>query len=215
MGKLKEFLKSLKFGEWLYISLVIVTIILSVYISMIELADISQLNKDIATQESEIERLQEIIDENDYLGSLSSIYYAVGRSLDSQIEGTKLDRMSATSIDLNMRLQNIIDAECQNTNKLFTYFKEQLNCTKVSPEYAFFDKSEMVKLNERMRKMFEIKGDLKNALSTSQKERQGKVDFRNFLYVFLVFLSGLGIAFQYVVRKYYERKESSTINPPG
>jgi hypothetical protein len=171
-----------------------------------ELSPIGTLNKDITENESKLEKIQEVVDYDKHLDTLFTVYYSVGRSLESQRVEIAPDSMGATSADLNLHMQETIYRQCLNVNSLSEYLNGELNCSKVYANYAFFDNSELMKLRQYEANLIDITATLKGNLSELKADRQGVVDNRNFLYVIFVFLSSFSIALKFYVEKLYASK---------
>lgn len=194
---------TLKKGELAYIGIIVVALILSVWVAIIEFISIGNLDKSIMEREGKISELDEILDRIEHLENLQVTYYTIGKSLDSQREEIKLDRVGAVSIEFNLKVQSIVFEECLTVNSASGYLGKELNCSKVRAEEAFFDDSELRELGKSIPKLNKLNADLKGELSKLKSEKQGKMDFRNLLYVFVVFLSGLGIAWRWGMEKWY------------
>ncbi len=206
-NKIIRFWKTkLKSGEQIYLILILVTILLSIYIAYIELSPIGKLAQDISDYQSKIKKLEEAIDYNEHLETLFSVYYSVGRSLESQREEIKLDAMGATSIDLNFHMKNIIMQQCLNINSLSDFLNQTVDCEQIVSVEVVFDKSELNKLSELKVKLVDMTGNFKKELSTMESNKQDLVGRRNFLYVLLIFISGVGIAYNYLIQKLYDAK---------
>lgn len=201
--------KKLNWEERFYFIFIIITIFLSTYIAYMELSPIGDLNREINIHESKIQKLDEAINYNEHLKTLFSVYYSVGRSLESQRRGVNLDAMGATSIDLNFHMKDVIWQECLNINSLEEYLNETVNCSQIISAEAFFDKSELQKLARLKAKLVDITGDLKKNVSDMKARKQGFIDERNFLYVLLVFLSGIGIACNYLIERLHDKNSKT------
>jgi len=111
--------------------------------------------------------------------------------------------MGAASISFNMKVQNVDHEQCLVVNNLSSYLNGTINCTKVQAEHLIFDNSELIKMSYYKYRISQEYRILEKQIQDLKLDRQNKYEFKNLLYVLLVFLSGLSIAYNYFIDKYY------------
>lgn len=201
-NKIKEFWKEkLKLIDKIYFFLILVMICLSIYVAYIESYPINKINKNILEDKIDLEELEGAKDYDEHLFTLFTIYYATGRSLDSQREEIIPDSMGETSASLNLAMQNMVYETCKNINTMQKYLNDSLDCSKVWGIVAFFDNTELKKLRMLQTELRDVITDYKQGLKGLESQKQGLSERRNFLYVILVTLTGIGIAINYILKK--------------
>ncbi len=208
LRKIKHFwLNKLKFGEKIYFGLILIIVILTVYIAHLEINKISNLDEEIGLKTADLEELKEAKKYEEYLNTQFSIFYSVGRSLDSQRKEIELDPMGRTSIDLNNRTVEVVLQSCFHMNSLFNYLNDTLDCTLLEPDKIIFDQTEFRKMNNLKSKLSNLVGSLKKEISLIEADKDKLVGRRNFFYILLVVLSGIGVAGNYLLDKYYSEEK--------